>query len=92
LADGDNPPSATYMSGYMEAPEEADEPFGIWRKQVALGVYRRSDLYTPAVYRSRYYLEWIVPAQAFDTVGVSLETGRARRRAALLGEFVEECG
>lgn len=80
--EGNYPMTPDYVTGYMGALSACEKEFGLWRKMVSLGTFRRSDLYSPAVYRSSYYSDWIVPARAYDSVGISLELGPKRTPVA----------
>jgi DNA-binding CsgD family transcriptional regulator len=51
-----------------------DKQYQFWRRQIAAGAWSRSQIFNSAMYRSAYYNDYVVPARAFDAVGITIES------------------
>jgi DNA-binding CsgD family transcriptional regulator/PAS domain-containing protein len=71
-------------NAYPERVAELDRTHGFWNRQVAAGAWSRRAIFSPAMYRSSYFQDFVVPARAFDAIGITLELDSPGRFAGLL--------
>lgn len=71
-------------NAYPDRVATLDREHGFWRRQVDAGAWARRRLFTPAMYASSYYRDFVEPARAFDAIGMTVECATGSGLASLL--------
>lgn len=69
--------SKEISTSYPVKVAPVDKQYQFWRRQIAAGAWSRSQIFNSAMYRSAYYNDYVVPARAFDAVGITIESDAA---------------
>jgi len=78
---GSFPLSQEYVRRYVETFETSEFRDDFWMKLRIWGVTARRVLYSPKVYRSWYYRDWVLPVRAYDGLTMGVESGPTRARS-----------
>lgn len=71
-------------NAYPRRVAEADRAHGFWSRQILAGAWTRRRIYPRAMYRSSYYQDFVVPARAFDAIGITIQCPAGKLAGVLL--------
>ncbi|CAN5824090.1 hypothetical protein BH11GEM1_BH11GEM1_17200 [soil metagenome] len=75
---------AAIPNAYPDRVATLDREHGFWRRQVEAGAWARRRLFTPAMYASSYFRDFVVPARAFDAIGMTVACATGRGLASVI--------